>query len=1057
MAADGAVALVAAPGAALAPGLYVARASDPAYGWLDALVVEGAARYVGERYDIDGQKEVAVAVGDHTPNQGEGGEYIEGQVGIGHEFFSTALRDYHDWQEKWWREAIQNSVDAGASEITCSVETTDEGVVVTCTDNGRGMDQDTLLNKFLRLGGTTKTGLAGSRGGFGKAKELLLFPWIAWRIETRDTEVVGSGIQWKARKIPERRGTTLRVVMAPDQCTHAAAAISFITKCALPGVRFLVNGEAVQADLRLGEAVREFEGKATLYHDKDRHIPNSLIVRTMGLYMFSTWVSDAVEGTLIVELTGPSIDLLTANRDGFRDRELKQSVERFANQLAADVKSALRKEKGLIRKKFKGTGKFQGAPEHELKSEILTHLEEVIPRSTEKGQPMLSTEQVTVVKQVIAARSGGAAEAEEGAPAVRASRALSEPGGESAGFNFRVTPELAEAMLDGTVMPGTASIEAMVKQLSWEPDFYLVNEVEGFKVPKTFYPEHMSAHLRKLARLWAELCRFVLIQLGSSEAFGVGFLIDSDRGAEYRSEEEGDEHWLMLNPFKEPKRLRYRSDDKKVDAEDLLSTTNDDDVAWLYAAAVHECTHMADGISYHDESFAAALTQNFAKTTGKDRQIRAIRKAVSARRPRPEGAAPRGPKVAGLPPLADAELERVRVAKAKQSPAPYVTFYSDDAYTDRGWEDLGEAKSYATAYATMEVRDVRGKPVFRSANFALPVAKAKGGSPALPELSDAYLREARTDTAKSYSELAGTAYVGFKDESTQVWDHSSDLKKFSRQLASEQEGTYTYFEIRDTVSGAPVWRSAGFPEQALQHAANRAGAYVSVADMDPDELLIGTEHELEHTDDPDEAERIALDHLAEDPHYYSRLAACGIDGSLVANPPEGLYVEGPLSQGSPWTLHYGDEKAIVSEFTAVALAARHDVPMGRDGRPGAIKEGTLGLDPSVYTGPMRLSKKAAALLTRAGIRLSPNQYQDEDEGPHSWKPNGSQEELEARSRAWWATCERECPAETAAIHSAMSSQSRGKGVERQRMMAKRRAEAAMIKLGYGPMPIRTIR
>jgi hypothetical protein len=40
---------------------------------------------------------------------------------------------------------------------------------------------------------------------------------------------------------------------------------------------------------------------------------------------------------------------------------------------------------------------------------------------------------------------------------------------------------------------------------------------------------------------------------------------------------------------------------------------------------------------------------------------------------------------------------------------------------------------------------------------------------------------------------------------------------------------------------------------------------------------------MEHTDDPDVAEQIALDHLAEDPHYYSRLAAAGIDGNLRPN------------------------------------------------------------------------------------------------------------------------------------------------------------------------------
>ena len=42
-------------------------------------------------------------------------------------------------------------------------------------------------------------------------------------------------------------------------------------------------------------------------------------------------------------------------------------------------------------------------------------------------------------------------------------------------------------------------------------------------------------------------------------------------------------------------------------------------------------------------------------------------------------------------------------------------------------------------------------------------------------------------------------------------------------------------------------------------------------DVDPKQLKIGTKHEREHTDSDALAQEIALDHLAEDPHYYSHL------------------------------------------------------------------------------------------------------------------------------------------------------------------------------------------
>lgn len=40
------------------------------------------------------------------------------------------------------------------------------------------------------------------------------------------------------------------------------------------------------------------------------------------------------------------------------------------------------------------------------------------------------------------------------------------------------------------------------------------------------------------------------------------------------------------------------------------------------------------------------------------------------------------------------------------------------------------------------------------------------------------------------------------------------------------------------------------------------------------ELEMGKKEEMEHTDDPKIAEKIALDHLREDPMYYTKLKKC---------------------------------------------------------------------------------------------------------------------------------------------------------------------------------------
>jgi hypothetical protein len=51
------------------------------------------------------------------------------------------------------------------------------------------------------------------------------------------------------------------------------------------------------------------------------------------------------------------------------------------------------------------------------------------------------------------------------------------------------------------------------------------------------------------------------------------------------------------------------------------------------------------------------------------------------------------------------------------------------------------------------------------------------------------------------------------------------------------------------------------------------GEYLTPTDVDPHELELGIHEELEHTTDLGTAQRLALDHLANDPHYYSQRQA----------------------------------------------------------------------------------------------------------------------------------------------------------------------------------------
>ena len=56
---------------------------------------------------------------------------------------------------------------------------------------------------------------------------------------------------------------------------------------------------------------------------------------------------------------------------------------------------------------------------------------------------------------------------------------------------------------------------------------------------------------------------------------------------------------------------------------------------------------------------------------------------------------------------------------------------------------------------------------------------------------------------------------------------------------------------------------------ALEQIAKKNG--ITEKDVDPGELKRGIEVEKEHTESAEEAKQIALDHLAEDPKYYTKL------------------------------------------------------------------------------------------------------------------------------------------------------------------------------------------
>jgi len=92
--------------------------------------------------------------------------------------------------------------------------------------------------------------------------------------------------------------------------------------------------------------------------------------------------------------------------------------------------------------------------------------------------------------------------------------------------------------------------------------------------------------------------------------------------------------------------------------------------------------------------------------------------------------------------------------------------------------------------------------------------------------------------------------TSFEDAVNRLWDEGVNIN-MAREIASR----YHNEELYESKKGKSL-----HPNQ-----------------IHPQELRMGIQVEMEHTDDPKKAEKIALDHLAENPFYYTQLKLSGVD------------------------------------------------------------------------------------------------------------------------------------------------------------------------------------
>lgn len=480
-------------------------------------------------------------------------------VKIGPKFFRNELREYADWRWAYVREALQNCLDApGTRTVRITIEKEDGNTKFVFENDGKPMTKDILVNKLMTMGETGKN-FEGSVGGFGKAKVLLYLAQERFTIRTGDLVISGSGGEYDLLEgQPEVAGTRSEVIIPGDQTNYLQESVrKFASYAQWDGV-IVLNGERLECKLKKGSPRRDFEW-GTVYTNKS--IPHRVIVRVNGIPMFSHRTE--LDRTVIIELKGASVDVLTSNRDGLVYR-YEDEFDTFLSDLITNKSKALKAQNPTYTH-FSGA-KFKANPERKA--------------STANARSIVGD-----TAPVLAALAGAPA----GAPAVTT-------GGES----VLVSTERIGVM-EGTAGPVAMGPVAMGPVSVISEEFVLKNETT-LKIPDYYQPDsdQFGSYSKKLARMWGRLLLELHRMYSLEQEFAIGFVFSDDAEAQYeKTWKYGVVYYLNPAIIVEQQNSASKSFKKRFQLSERDR---------LLAIAVHEFVHGL-GFSSHSEDFACKLTE----------------------------------------------------------------------------------------------------------------------------------------------------------------------------------------------------------------------------------------------------------------------------------------------------------------------------------------------------------------------------------------------------------------------------------------------------------------
>jgi len=514
------------------------------------------------------------------------------QVKIGPKLFTKEKSMYRDWLTSIARENLQNSVDAGATHIDIKIEDDETLKKVTFSDNGPGMDLNTLETIYFVLGESTKTTSATTIGGYGVARILTCFAQDHYSLRTRDIAVNGCGAEYQiVTGQPFFHGVEVVAWINPEGQNIQQKFENYLSKCHIQA-RVMLNG------VRWTEWTykNKFERSLSfgnIFTNKSKH--SGVFVRVNGVLMFTPHCSAPFN--VVVEIDqSKSRQVLQANRDGLLF-QYQPELESFVAELNINKQSALR-EKRSKSTTFEGTGTF--ISKRTVKKTAEKEVEEFEAVLVANGHSPLDI----AVKNALINRP--AAWRHEKMLDVLKEVGIEQPVFEnvvkhSRGFDIEEVREKLKIELYSVVIHDDTSNQKVRKVIdSYSPaNWDLLGEI-GSRYDKR-YGETRSfragVEKYKLLTLWKAACEFCIgllqntLQHGSEEInWGVGWIFSDIALAEQKS--DGGVRWLLINPCLPDGTMR-------------LSVSAKRDFIKMLSDAAHEVTHIV--YSDHDERFANLL------------------------------------------------------------------------------------------------------------------------------------------------------------------------------------------------------------------------------------------------------------------------------------------------------------------------------------------------------------------------------------------------------------------------------------------------------------------